>query len=142
MNSVNVFLLCSSNSLKFSNSLKLSILLDMKPEKMLTIGSNCLKVWRLFYFFGQMFYYILYALCFHACIFFPLGWLWLKNNFGYIWFSWSFSSKWCQSKWTKGTHPLSCPALFNLKSEKEEVCSTWNQAGKSCILLIYFYLLL
>ena len=42
------------------------------------IGSNCLKVLILFYFFGQMFL-LLYALGFHACIFLPLGWLWLKT---------------------------------------------------------------
>ena len=34
---------------------------------------------------------LLYALGFYACIFWPLGWLWSKNNFIKIWFSWSSS---------------------------------------------------
>ena len=32
-----------------------------------------------------------------------------------------FHLKWYQSKWTRGTQPLSCPALFNLKSGREEL---------------------
>ena len=54
-----------------------------------SLGSNCLKVTLLFYFFSHIF--LLYTFGFHICIFRPLGWLWLKNNFVYIWFSWNFS---------------------------------------------------
>ena len=32
-----------------------------------------------------------------------------------------FHLKWHQSKWTRGNQPLSCPALFNLKSSREEL---------------------
>ena len=32
-----------------------------------------------------------------------------------------FYLKWCPSKWTRGTQPLSCPALFNLESGREEL---------------------
>ena len=40
-----------------TNSLKLSILFDMKSEKVFAIvGNNCLKVWILLYLFCQMFY--------------------------------------------------------------------------------------
>ena len=45
-----------------------------------------------------------------------------------------FHLKWYQSKWTRGSQRLSFPTLFKLKSGREELHSTWNQAGKSYIL--------
>ena len=54
----------------------------------------------------------------------------------------NFSLKWYQSKWTKGIQPLSCPALSNLKSGREELRSTRNQAGKSYFLFIQCTLLM
>ena len=53
-------------------------------------------VWNCEYFCIYLFIFLpnvllLYALGFHTCIFWPLGWLWLNNNFIYRWFSWSFS---------------------------------------------------
>ena len=78
-------------SIAWSNSMNVSVLFHMKCEKVFAIvGSNCLKVWILFYFFWPN-VFLLYALGFHAYIVWPLGWCWLKNNFVYIWFSWSFS---------------------------------------------------
>ena len=74
-----------------SNPLKLSILLDMKSEKVFTIVYSNFWKWEYFLIFWSN-VLLLYALGFHACIFWPLGWLWLKNNFVYIWFSFSFSS--------------------------------------------------
>ena len=38
-----------------------------------SLGSNCLKVTLLFYFFSHIF--LLYTFGFHICIFRPLGWL-------------------------------------------------------------------
>ena len=40
-----------------------------------------------------------------------------------------FHLKWYQSKWTRGTQPLSCPALFNMESDREELQG--KASGKS-----------
>ena len=44
--------------------------------------------------------------------------------------------KWCQSEWIRVTQLLSCSTLLNLKSGREELHSTWNQAGERCVLFI------
>ena len=70
-----------------SNSRKLSKWFDKKSEKLFAIiGSNCLKRWILFYFFLVKCFI---TVCFRfSCMYFwPLGWLWLKNSFVYIWIS-------------------------------------------------------
>ena len=41
-----------------------------------------------------------------------------------------FHLKWYQSEWTRVAQPLSCPALLNLKSGREELRSAWNQVGE------------
>ena len=40
-----------------------------------------------------------------------------------------------QSEWTRVTQPLSCPALLNLKSGREELHFTWSQSGESVFYL-------
>ena len=54
---------------------------DLKRYLLLLVAT----IWKEEYFF-------IFLDVFHACIVWPLGWFWFKNNFVYIWFSWSFSS--------------------------------------------------
>ena len=56
----------------------------------------------------------LYFSCFRLT--FSMIWLLLR-----VLDEFHFHLKWYQSKWTRGTQPLSCPALFNLKSDREEL---------------------
>ena len=76
--------------------MKRSVLFDMNSETCFLL--LVVIVWKCEYFFIYLFIYfflpnvlLLYALGFHACILWPLGWLWLKSNLVYIWFFWSFS---------------------------------------------------
>ena len=66
-----------------SNSIKVSALLDMKCETCLLL--SVVIVWNCEYFF---FAKCFVTICFRfSCMFFwPLGWLWLKDNLAYIWF--------------------------------------------------------
>ena len=56
-----------------------------------------------------------------------LSFSYFRLTFSMIWLllrvldEFHFHLKWYQSKWTRGTQPLSCPALFNLKSDREEL---------------------
>ena len=58
--------------------MKESVLFDMKSETCLLL--LVVIVWKCEYFiFLAKCFLLLYALGFHACIFWPLGWLWLKT---------------------------------------------------------------
>ena len=58
---------------------------SLKSEKVLTVvGINCLKVWILFCFFGQMLYYCMLQ------VFMNSGFL-IKTQFFCIWIIWNFS---------------------------------------------------
>ena len=47
-----------------------------------------------------------------------------------------FHFKWYQSKWTKRTQPLSYPALFNLKSNREELQGNVRKSNiRNCFLI-------
>ena len=58
--------------------MKESVLFDMKSETCLLLLVEI--IWKCEYFiFLAKCFLLLYALGFHACIFWPLGWLWLKT---------------------------------------------------------------
>ena len=87
-------------SIVWEYSMKVSVLFDMKYETCLlllvvTDWNFLARIFVCFFFCCCCCFLpnvsLLYASGFHACIFLPLGQLWLKNNIVYIWFSWSFS---------------------------------------------------
>ena len=102
----------------FDNFLSVQESIQILKKVFAIIGSNCLKVWILFYFWPNVF--LLCALGFQACIVWPLGWLWLKKKFVYVWLSWSFSPQlflaWfrVEKSWT--TQWLSSSGSFRLVS--------------------------
>ena len=70
-----------------SNSIKVSVLFDMESETCLVLLVGI--VWKCEYFFifwPNTFYFVTACFRFSCMYFWPLGWLWLKDNLVYIWF--------------------------------------------------------